>query len=361
MQLKRLRIIVLGLGCLVLTSLFLFLTWTTHSVQREVRTEIHRLETEFASITSCINPRRKPATDSKESCSLGYVLQRGVCVQCLPGKFSLPNWIACQMLLSCETIQHEVTVKGLIHSLIHWKYYRADWKGYEIMYAEYYGFFRTSINYSAIQSFSPSQNILYPIGFCEEENIVLFASNRTFIESGNHFEKAFNRNPVCNHCMVKLNLVISYLHVLVKLHSVNTVLCNSYSYKYLLSQFFITDGFSLVLATLDNLLQDANTPILCKLSEIRGNFSAPEQRWPYGETKIFNLAEQPKYNRTTDIWKVPDVASVFLKTCVEVMDYLELIHQQCKTFDPGLRPTAAQVLEQYQHVWGLMFSDEFFL
>lgn len=359
------------LGCVALTVLFIFLTWSTLTVQREVKTvsdkEVQRLESQFASSTDCIIPRTKDSftprgtKKGERACNLGYVLQRGECVQCPPGKFSLPNWIACQTLLNCETVQHELSVQELLHSLVHWQYYRGDWKGYEVIYATFNSLALTMINYSAIQSFPPSQSILYPIGFCREKNVILFASNWTFIEVGNHFEAAFIRNPLCKHCVVKLNLAMSYLRVLVRLHAADTVLCNSYTLRHLLSQFLITDGFSLVLATLDNLRQDSNAPILCKQRELRSNFTAPEQRWPYGKTKIFNPDEQPKYDRTTDIWKVPDVVSVFLQSCVEVMDYLELIHQQCRSHDPHLRPTAARVLEEYQIVWELLLSDDLFL
>lgn len=321
--------------------------------------ESRRLEDQLFLNRDCISSSASQSSTSKKkhvTCTFGYVLQKGACIECPAGKFSLENWIACQPLLGCEHIQHEITQLELLHSLVHWQYYKADWKGYSIIYATFNALARSSINYLAIQRFSPSQNILYPVGSCEEKSIVLFTSNWTFVDVGNRFEAVFATRPLCNRCMVRLHFAMSYLHIIARLHAVDTVLCNSRTLQHLLSQFLITDRFSLVLATQDNLPQDANGPILCQQRELNGRFIAPEQKWPYGAIKIFNPDEQPKYDKTTDIWKVPDVVSAFLTpACKEVVDYLQEIHLKCKDVTPHQRPTAAQLLKEYEHVWDLLF------
>ena len=356
------------LGCLLVNFVgVLLLAFSAVNLQRESRAaaveESRRVDGVALAMKSCISPRIGTKTSSwpmgkaERSCTYGYVFQRGACVQCLPGKFSMPHWVACQPLLECEQIEHEVTSFNLLHSLVHWRYYRADWKGHEVIYATFNALAKTSINYSELQLVGPSQHILYPIGSCSTKSIVVFASNWTFLGTGNGHGLVFAQHPDCNHCIVKLHLVTSYLRVLVRLHSVNIVLCNSRTLLHLLSQFLVTDSFSLVLTALDNLRRDTDGALLCHHREIANDFVAPEQKWPYGDTKIFNLEEQPKYDRRTDIWKVPEVVSGFLSTCEEIMDLLEAIHLQCKATDPQLRPTAAQLLQEYEYVWDLLYKD----
>jgi glycoprotein-mannosyl O6-kinase len=141
----------------------------------------------------------------------------------------------------------------------------------------------------------------------------------------------------------------------------NMVLCNSRTFLHLFAQFLVTDTASLVLATFDNLPRDEDEPILCLQAEMKGDFIAPEQKWPYEETKIFNLEEQPKYDHMADIWRVPEVASHIISACEEVMDYLQVYYEQCKAPDPQHRPTAAELLMEHESVWKLLYRDDVFL
>ena len=140
-------------------------------------------------------------------------------------------------------------------------------------------------------------------------------------------------------------------------------LCNARSLEHLLSQFLLTDHYTLVLSTLDNLprpQEDLDTRpqgILCHHRELRGSFVAPEQKWLHGDTKIFNLEEQPRYDQSVDIWKVPEVTSALLGSkCEDVMDYLRLVHVMCKALSPHQRPTAQELLSEYKYTWNLLFD-----
>lgn len=308
----------------------------------------------------CIsNQRGDEAPEAKTtSCSIGFVLQSGVCVACPAGKFSLAGWVACQPLLNCDAVEHEVNRKELQYSFVHWQYYQADWNGYSVIYAKFNTLAKTSIDYKTVQALSPSGSVLYLIGSCEERSVSLFATNWTFMEVGSQLNAVFNRHPLCNKCMVRLHLSISYIRVLLQLHAVNATLCNSRSLSHILSQFLVTEQYSLVLSALDNLPQNTSGPIICQHRELKGNFVAPEQRWPHGVTKIFNLREQPRYDWMSDIWKVPNVVSAILNTpaCADVMDYFLRIHLKCKAVDPKQRPTAAQLLVVYEYTWDALFT-----
>ena len=289
------------------------------------------------------------------SCGIGTVLQGGECVQCPRDRFSLAGWVVCQPLLDCEDIRHTTTRGKLLVSLVHWQYYRAEWSGYQVIYGTFNTLALSSVNYDTIGLFRRAPNVLYPIGSCEETNTVLFASNSTFVEVGNHFRIFLTHYPRCNTCQKRLQMAIDYANVLTQLHGVNMTLCNSRTLSHVLSQFVITDRCGLVLSALDNLPQDTHGPIRCHPRELRGTFVAPEQLWPHGATKIFNLDEQPKYNRTSDIWKVPEVISSFLTPdCVQVLDYMQAVHLRCKHKVPRKRPTARKLLQEYEQILQLL-------
>ena len=325
----------------------------------EKKLSVGKPEQRMQQLEECIGHRADSESDAKiRTCNVGYVRgKEGDCVLCPEGMFSLFNWIACERFLDCEHVRHEATKGQLLHSLVHWKYFRADWKSYEIIYATYNPTMRTSIDYLRSRLFSPSHNFLYPIGYCEEEKVILFASNTTYLSTGNHLDVAFAKKPTCNNCMVRFHMVLNYVRILSRLHATDTVLCNSRILDHLLSQFLISENFILVLATLDNLPSEADGPILCQPSELTGQFVAPEQKWPHGSIKIFNLKEQPKYGKMSDIWKVPDVVSFFLKgPCDDILDYLQVVHMRCKSVNPHGRPLTDQLVEEYESVWKLLFG-----
>lgn len=350
-----LRFLALG-SFLSISVTLLLVAWSALIVQRVSRAE-RQVQQPPLKQNHCILKKKKHP-GAAASCTVGFVLQGGVCIPCPRGKFALGNWVACQSLLDCDEVNHETTKGELLHTTVHWQYYRAEWKGYEIIYATFDTLAESAIDYATIQLFSPSSNFLYPVGFCEERSVVLFASNSTLMEVGSHFAAAFDRHPQCNNCRVRLHMATSYAEILTRLHAANTTLCNSHTLPQLLSQFLITEDFSFILATLDNLPRDTTGPILCQWRELRGSFVAPEQNWPHGAIKIFNSDDQPKYTRLADVWKVPDVVSAVLSSaCRDVLDYLYRIHVKCKDFDPRRRPTAAELLKEYRYVWDLLYSE----
>jgi len=295
--------------------------------------------------------------DPELTCSVGYVKRGTSCVECPKGKFSLSGWISCESMLDCDKVRRDVTKGKVLLGLVNWIYYLSEWNGYEIVYSQFNAVARTEVNYALLQQFSPSHYFLYPIGFCEEDRTFLFALNETFKGVLTAINKILTQSPVCNTCEVRLNLIISYLQILSRLHANRVVLCNSRTLDNLLAQFLVSSDYSLVLVTLDNLQSDTQGGVLCFRSELAGSFVAPEQRWPYGMTKIFNRKEQPTSDIRSDIWKVPDVVAYILAgSCADVMDYLYVLNFKCKSVNPQDRPTVHHLLAEYQSIQRLLFS-----
>lgn len=347
-----------ALGCLLCTwvTLLWILAGTFLSYHRAERSK-----TQLSQPTALQNCTRH--WRSRKSCpSSGFVLQGGECVPCPVGKFSLPGWITCQPLLDCHQIEVETTRNDrLLHSVGNWNHYKADWSGYDVVYTILNPNVESVVDNDIFRIFSSHPNFFRPIGFCRTQNAVVFSYDPSILRTGDRLEAALASQPHCDGCLVRLRLAKSYLQVLSQLHANRKTLCNSNSLQQLLSQFLVRDDFTMVLASLDNLPGDVNEEeqILCHKAELTGDFVAPEQRWPHGKTKIFNIDEQPKYGTETDIWKAPDVVSQILGSgCSDELDYFRVIHWKCKSFVPGRRPTAIELLLEYTTVIDLLLQAD---
>ena len=131
------------------------------------------------------------------------------------------------------------------------------------------------------------------------------------------------------------------------------VMCDSNSLEKTLSQFLLSESLDLIANDLDALPEvKPGENIKCGPRQLFGTFIAPEQLWPYiNETFKDNL--MPGYNEKTDIWKIPDVCDFFLgngPNAQSLAFHLFRIHKQCKSWDPWLRPSAAQVAQYYTDV-----------
>ena len=80
----------------------------------------------------------------------------------------------------------------------------------------------------------------------------------------------------------------------------------------------------------------------------------------YGYHQTFNdrypyLASRP----VADLWKVPDLAGFIMGGIPRddmVLDYLSALHLQCKSVEPGERPSFPQVLSTHQETLQLLSS-----
>ena len=308
-------------------------------------------------------------------CSPGFLWQQGKCVQCPKGTFGLPQWTVCESLLTCDDVLHEVRTSKLLHTLGNWHYHQAEWKGYEVVYGKIRNE-DVAINSNAILALGSHPNLLYPIGFCEEQRAIVFGIDQW---RGTHsVGSASELNTIlaqtgCDNWMVRFQLCLDYIRVLYRLHSEPSgpyVLCNSHSLELILSQFLISADLRMLLVNYDNLPQvraySSNTTspkslVKCSKSELKNDFVAPEQKWPLNKLKVFNSDEQPGYNEKTDVWKIPDIAKVLLGTDSlkaaeneHIVGYLVAVHQKCKRINPEKRPAVGDVLKEYELVWKLL-------
>ena len=310
------------------------------------------------------------------SCRIGFIFSRGKCIPCPQGTFALEQWVVCVPLLSCDDFSYAVQVGEPLYSVGNWMFSTARWNNYDVMYAVLTSSgHKATFEFDSIQTLFPHNNILYPIGVCNREGEMpelLFVSNTVVLGSASDLDTILSSKTGCENKIVRFKLAMDYIKILFHLHSkhkivnreAHFVLCNSHSLSLLLSQFLVTSDFELVLGALDNLPQvnsgadhDKKDKVLCSLNELSGDFIATEQEWPHQSSKVFNPALQPGYTEKADIWKIPDVTRAIMGKEFDdtnIFDLLEVVHRACKATEPSRRPTAEQVLYEYQFAWKLL-------
>lgn len=162
-----------------------------------------------------------------------------------------------------------------------------------------------------------------------------------------------------NTLETRFQLCIDYVKILQFLHNSPLgirVMCDSNDIVKTLSQYLITDDFHLVVNDLDALPEvklNEGELIKCGHRELFGDFVAPEQLWPYGDSHAFNEEEMPAYDEMIDIWRIPNVVDKLLGR-VHNSNYVRRlllgIHESCKQENPEVRPTATEVLEVFLNV-----------
>ena len=310
-------------------------------------------------------------TESREkiehkTCPLGFVSLRGKCSECPHGTFSLPRWTSCVKFLTCEDLMTDVRPTQLLWQTKRWRYVAAEWNSFRVVYSqriqydEYESDDSASYTESAWKTatqLAPHQSILYPVGSCPHTNTLVYSVTDD-VYPLTQLETLLKRND-CDNWMVRFKLAMDYVRLLnyLHLHPLGPfVLCSSDSLDTLLSQFAISQHFELLLANFDN-LPGGHDPVVCSRRELRGDFVAPEQIWPFSQYRMFNPDEQPGYFHTSDLWKAPDVTKWFLgnsRDARNILNYLAGIHHRCKSSDSTLRPSAKEILTEYESIWSAL-------
>ena len=301
-------------------------------------------------------------------CPLGFILLQGRCSQCGQGTFSLLQWTSCAKFLTCDDFTEDVRPTSVLWRTDQWEYIEANWNTYRVIYSqkivdgspdndsssEFDVIWRTAAD------ISPHKNVLYPAGACVDEKRIVYG-----VEEDVHPLTQLDSllaHKDCDNWVVRFKLAIDYMRLLRHLHlhpSGPYVLCNSHSLQTLVSQFAVSEHLNLLLANFAN-LPAGHQPIVCSRKELSGSFIAPEQSWPYSHYKVFNPDEQPGYFYSSDIWKVPDFTRYLLGTSTDsekILNYLIVIHHRCKSRDYLQRPSAEEILTEYESVWDAMVGD----
>lgn len=208
-----------------------------------------------------------------------------------------------------------------------------------------------------------SEHVVTLLGYCEDDNTILTEYHPLGALGNLEATLSLARYRSLNTWQHRLQLALGYVAVLDFLHRSplgTLVMCDSSDLPKTLSQYLLTANFSIVLNDLDALPlvnRSSGALVKCGHRELRGDFVAPEQLWPFGEDVPFQDDLMPAYDEKTDIWKIPDVSS-FLLGHVEGSDMVRFhlfdIHKACKSQVPAERPTAQAVLDAYQKVLNLL-------
>ncbi|XP_064333457.1 protein O-mannose kinase isoform X4 [Camelus dromedarius] len=285
--------------------------------------------------------------------------------RCPHGHFRVGQMSSCSPWLSCEQLRTEVRQLRRVGEGAVKRVFLSEWKERKVALSR---LTRLDVREDFLHGLRmlkslQGQHVVTLLGYCEDDHTILTEYHP--LGSLSNLEETLNlsRYQRLNTWQHRLQLAVDYVSILSFLHRSplgTLVMCDSSDLPKTLSQYLLTANFSVVLNDLDALpLVNRSSGALAKCGhrELRGDFVAPEQLWPYGEDVPFRDDLMPAYDEKVDIWKIPDVTS-FLLGHVEGSDMVRFhlfdIHQACKSQTPAERPTAQDVLDAYQKVLGLL-------
>lgn len=281
--------------------------------------------------------------------------------RCPPGHFRVGQMDNCSAWLSCAELRTEVRQLKRVGEGAVKRVFLSEWKERKVALSRLTSPEMRDDFLHGLQMLKSLQSphVVTLLGFCEEDNTILTEYHP--LGSLGSLEAALNlsRYQRVNTWQRRLQLATDYVGILHYLHHSplgTRVMCDSSDLPKTLSQYLLTSNLSVVVNDLDALPpvnRSAGALAKCGRRELRGDFVAPEQRWPHGEDVPFRDDLMPPYDEKVDIWKIPDVTS-FLLGHVEGSDMVRFhlfdIHKACKSQAPAERPTAQAVLDTYRQV-----------
>ncbi|NWX91691.1 SG196 kinase, partial [Nothoprocta pentlandii] len=287
---------------------------------------------------------------------------------CPLGSFRLGAGKNCSPWLSCEAISKEVRKLKRVGEGAVKKVFLSEWKENKVVLSQLTSlelqddFLHGLKMLKALQS----KHVVRLLGYCERQFTILTEYHPLGSLRGLNETLSMPRYKGFNTWHRRLALAIDYVSIIRFLHGSplgTLVMCDSNDLAKVLSQYLLTSDFHVLVNDLDALPlvnRSAGVLVKCGRRELRGEFVAPEQRWPHGEEVPFDDDLMPAYDEKTDIWKIPDVAN-FLLGHVEGSDIVRLhlfdIHAACKKKDPAERPSAQEVLDTYRKVLTLLIRE----
>uniref|UniRef100_A0A8C3WLV5 Protein O-mannose kinase n=1 Tax=Catagonus wagneri TaxID=51154 RepID=A0A8C3WLV5_9CETA len=285
--------------------------------------------------------------------------------RCPRGHFRMGPMSNCSPWLSCEQLRTEVRQMKRVGEGAVKKVFLSEWRERKVALSRLTrvemrdDFLHGLRRLKSLQS----KHVVTLLGYCEEDGAILTEYHPLGSLGNLEATLSLPRYQGANTWQHRLQLALDYVGVINFLHNSplgTLVMCDSSDLPKTLSQYLLTADLGIVLSDLDALpLVNRSSGALAKCGhrELRGDFVAPEQLWPYGEDVPFQDALMPAYDEKSDIWKIPDVSS-FLLGHVEGSDVVRLhlfdIHKACKSRTPAERPTTQDVLDTYQKVLNLL-------
>lgn len=283
---------------------------------------------------------------------------------CPHGHFRMGQMSNCSPWLSCEQLRTEVRQMKRVGEGAVKRVFLSEWKERKVALSRLTRLEMKDDFLHGLRMLKSlqSKHVVTLLGFCEDDSTILTEYHP--LGSLSNLEEALSlpRYQSINTWQHRLQLALDYVGINFLHNSPlgTLVMCDSSDLPKTLSQYLLTANFSIVLNDLDALPlvnHSSGALVKCGHRELRGDFVAPEQLWPYGEDVPFQDDLMPVYDEKIDIWKIPDVSS-FLLGHVEGSDMVRFhlfdIHKACKSQTPAERPTAQNILDTYQNVLNLL-------
>ncbi|XP_057553127.1 protein O-mannose kinase isoform X4 [Hippopotamus amphibius kiboko] len=285
--------------------------------------------------------------------------------RCPHGHFRMGQMSNCSPWLSCEQLRTEVRQMKRVGEGAVKRVFLSEWKERKVALSR---LTRLEVRDDFLHGLQmlkslQSEHMVTLLGYCEDDNTILTEYHP--LGSLSNLEATLNlsRYRSMNTWQHRLQLALGYVAIIDFLHRSplgTLVMCDSSDLPKTLSQYLLTANVTIVLNDVDALPlvnRSAGALVKCGHRELRGDFVAPEQLWPFGEDVPFRDDLMPAYDEKSDIWKIPDVSS-FLLGHVEGSDMVRFhlfdIHRACKSQTPAERPTAQDVLNTYRKVLSLL-------
>lgn len=279
---------------------------------------------------------------------------------CNNGSFIVGNMNECHPWLTCDDIKYldigELIGFGAVKHV-----YQTSWQNNTMAIA-----FLNNKKYKedflygmeVLKQIGSSKHVVQPIGFCEEAPV--FLTEYHPLGSSDNVDKIFGNNAFS--LSQRFQLCIDYVKILTYLHTSPAgclMMCDSSTLVKTLEQYLLTSSGNLVLNDVDAVARVEDGGTVCGHQELYGDFVAPEQKWPYSE-EVYKTEKMPPYDEKTDVWKIPPVCSFFLgkSDAARTLHYhVHSIHKRCQENDPNRRPTAHEVLQTYETLYGSYFKE----
>lgn len=266
---------------------------------------------------------------------------------CPSGTFGLPGMSECHNLLSCKDIKHDVHVLDLLASGTVKNVYIAKWKHHTVVLSNLTearlepDFQHNLLMYQLLGNVDYTPQY---IGSCNNTLVAEYFTLGSAAELHSLFDTKLVRYNILSR---RFSLCLSYVTILKYLHTHSRVMCDSNTLLKTLSQYLIYPDLTLRLNDMDALPYATQTDMAaCGSPPLQGELLAPEQRG--------SLLHESLCTTACDIWKIPDVCLWFLGKTREAESFkfhLFSVHRRCKLHQPEQRPSAEQVLKDYQKIW----------
>lgn len=280
---------------------------------------------------------------------------------CKHGSFTVGKMSGCHPWLTCSDIE-DLPVGELVGYGAVKHVYQTSWQNNTLAVAfvnnrKYINDFLHGIE--ILKKLGRTKLLVQLIGFCETAPVYLTEYHpggasvnvdRIFADSSYSFSQRFQ-------------LCINYVRILSYLHNSPFgcfMMCDSSTLMKTLEQYLLTSSGNIVLNDVDAVTLVGEGGTICGHQELKGDFVAPEQKWPFpGEE--YSAERMPPYSEKADVWKIPPVCNFFLgkSDVASVFRYhVHNIHKRCREPDPLQRPSATEVLKIYESLYQSYFQGK---